>query len=167
MSVTVNRGGGGTLDYNSLNNKPEPITVDATNGLEISVGNELSISLASDISNGALSSTDWETFNNKQDSISFPLPPSMGGFNVYEIEIDFGTNPVYDKTFIITNVLSSPSSKIIAYPSGNVATGRIGNDLEWDSISYGAMASTGDFTLTATCSTGAVVGKRKVYYSIL
>ena len=49
-------------------------------------------------------------------------------------------------------------------PSGNIATGRIGNDWEFDYIHTICKAGTGNFVVTAI-STGKIKGKRKFLYS--
>lgn len=83
-----------------------------------------------------------------------------------EAEIDFGTTPAWDETFTITDSLVSSGSKIVVVPSGKVATGRVGNDLEWDNLLLGALPGTGSFTLTALAFPGPVVGKRKIIYQV-
>jgi hypothetical protein len=54
----------------------------------------------------------------------------------------------------------------VVSPSGSVATGRVGNDWEWDSIALSALAGTGSFVVTAKAS-GRIRGKRKIYYSFI
>lgn len=84
-----------------------------------------------------------------------------------EVEIDFGSTPVREKTFTITDAaVTGPTKKIIPTPSGNIGTGRVGNDLEWDNLLLGAIAGTGSFVLTALAVPGPVVGKRKVFYQV-
>lgn len=87
-----------------------------------------------------------------------------GGLTLTEFEVDFGTKPIRSKKFTITAAGVSGSSKVIVSPSGNVATGRVGDDWEWDSISTSAKAGTGQFVLTCFAS-GKVAGKRKFYYT--
>lgn len=53
----------------SLPGGHDPITIGTANGLSLST-QELSLGLASISSTGALSSTDWNTFNNKQDALT-------------------------------------------------------------------------------------------------
>ena len=89
-----------------------------------------------------------------------------GSFSMTETEIDFGTTPQWDKTFTVVDASVTGSSKISVWPSGNVGTSRVGNDLEWDNLLLGALAGTGQFTLTALAFPGPVVGKRKIYYAI-
>ena len=90
--------------------------------------------------------------------------PSGGGSTITEVEIDFGTSPVVSKRFIISDAGITSLSKIMVSPSGSVATGRVGNDWEWDTINFSALSGTGQFTLTGTAS-GRIKGRRKVYYT--
>lgn len=106
------------------------------------------------------------TTNAGTDTITITGTGGAGSFAMTETEIDFGTAPQWDKTFTITDAAVTGSSKIAVWPSGNVATSRVGNDLEWDNLLLGALAGTGQFTLTALAFPGPVVGKRKVYYAI-
>lgn len=87
-----------------------------------------------------------------------------GSFAVTETEIDFGSLPVTEKSFTITDAGVTAASKIMCVESGNVATGRVGADSLWDSINYSALGASGEFTLYAKAS-GAIVGKRKVFYT--
>lgn len=87
-----------------------------------------------------------------------------GGLSLTETEIDFGTLPVQGKRFTITEASITTSSLIMVSPSGNVATDRVGDDWEWDSINFSAKPNTGTFTLTANAS-GRIRGKRKILYS--
>jgi hypothetical protein len=88
-----------------------------------------------------------------------------GSFTVTETEVDFGTNPVVEKTFTIVDALVSATSKIMVTESGSIATGRIaGGDSLWDSIVYSCVPASGSFTLYARAS-GSVVGYRKLFYT--
>lgn len=84
---------------------------------------------------------------------------------ITETEIDFGSTPTTGGDFVITNAGVSVTSKIMVTPSGNVATGRVGNDYTWESFTFSAVGGTGNFVLSAICSNGSVVGKRKVFYT--
>lgn len=90
-------------------------------------------------------------------------PP--GTFTVSEAEIDFGTKPVTSKSFTVVDASIVASSKIMVVGSGNTATGRVGNDYEWDSVNYTAKGETGTFTLKAVCNSGHLIGKRKILYT--
>lgn len=92
-------------------------------------------------------------------------PLASGTFSVLETEIDFGSSPVSEKLFTITNASITPSSLIMITPSGNQATGRVGNDYSWETFSFSATPGSGNFQLWANCSNGAVVGRRKILYT--
>lgn len=95
------------------------------------------------------------------------LTPPGGSGSATEYELDFDSLPVSSKSFIITDALVSTGSKIFISLSGNSATGRIGNDYSWDSITYSVIPGTGSFTVDAIVTNGSVVDKRKIYYTIL
>lgn len=100
------------------------------------------------------------------DTATVNITAGGGSFSMTEIEIDFGTTPQWGKTFTVVDGTVSGASMIACWPSGNVATSRVGNDYEWDMVMYTALAGTGEFTLTAMAFPGPIVGKRKVYYAI-
>jgi hypothetical protein len=81
-------------------------------------------------------------------------------------EIDFGTHPVWDKTFTITDARCGSGSVVMAAPCGTVATGRVGDDWAWDALALSALPGTGSFALTASAMPGPVVGKRTIQYQI-
>lgn len=83
-----------------------------------------------------------------------------------EAEVDFGSTPVYDKTFTVTDASVSSSDKIAVVQSGSAATSRADGDALWDTIVYAATAGTGSFTLYALATPGPVVGKRKILYQV-
>jgi hypothetical protein len=84
-----------------------------------------------------------------------------------EVEIDFGSGTgVSQKRFIITEPSCTSLSKISVCNSGKVASGRVGDDAEWDSLILTAKAGTGDFILIAYAYPGPVKGKRNIMYQI-
>lgn len=89
-----------------------------------------------------------------------------GGGTWTEIEVDFGTTPVADKLFSVSDGTVSSTSKVIIMESGKAATGRIAGDAEWDSITAAALPATGSFTIYALARPGPVVGKRKLHYTV-
>jgi hypothetical protein len=89
-----------------------------------------------------------------------------GSSTLTEAEIDFGTQPVNNKTFTIIDAGVSNVNKIIVFPSPNTATGQQGNDWEVDSATFSAKANTGDITVYVN-SPFVISGKRKIYYQIL
>jgi hypothetical protein len=97
---------------------------------------------------------------------TFAVPPGgSGSFAVTETEVDFGTTPVTDKTFTVTDASITGTSKIMVTESGSIGTGRVASgDSLWDTISYSCVPAAGSFTLYARAS-GAVVGFRKLFYT--
>ena len=89
-----------------------------------------------------------------------------GSATLIEAEIDFGTTPINNKTFTITDVTVISTNKIIVTPSPNDATGQVGNDWEVDGATFSAKANTGDITLYVNAPF-SMNGKRKIYYQIL
>lgn len=87
-------------------------------------------------------------------------------FKPIETEIDFGSTPVDSASFVITDANVSTTNIIFVHASPNPATGRVGNDWEFDHASFSALPGTGQFTLSVVLAHGAV-GKRKIYYTIL
>jgi len=83
-----------------------------------------------------------------------------------EVEIDFGSSPQWSKTFTIADAECTPSALVQVVQSGNVATGRVGNDAEWDQLLLAATPGTGSFALAVLAFPGPVVGARKVAYQI-
>lgn len=62
-------------------NSHSAVTIGTANGLSLS-GQVLSLGLSSALATGALSNTDWSTFNNKQAALTFPLAASLGGTGI-------------------------------------------------------------------------------------
>ena len=84
------------------------------------------------------------------------------------VELDFGGGaPVYSQSFTVIDGTVTPANTILVFQSGVTATGRVGNDLEWDQLLLGAVAGTGQITITALASPGPVKGRRTVLYQVL
>lgn len=77
-----------------------------------------------------------------------------------EATIDFGTKPVYNKSFAVTDANVTASSKIMLCGSAVVDEG------EFDAITYTAKAGSGSFTVYANAQPGPVSGTRVIYYLI-
>lgn len=87
-----------------------------------------------------------------------------GALTVTEVEIDFGSVPVREKHFTITDAGVSATSKIIAVQSGKAATGRDADENEMDALVFNCKPETGQFVLNAFAIPGPVTGKYKVNY---
>jgi hypothetical protein len=81
-------------------------------------------------------------------------------------EIDFGSTPSYGGTFTIADGSVTAGSDIAVTPSGKVATGRVGNDWEWDVVMLSALPASGSFDVTASSISGPLVGKRMIQYQV-
>jgi len=106
------------------------------------------------------------TTNAGTDTITITASGGGGGATWTEVEIDFGNTPQWSKTFTIIDAGSDAGFKIMCVPSGRVATGRVGNDQEWDNLLLAADPSSGQFDLSAIAVPGPIVGKRNILYSI-
>lgn len=90
-----------------------------------------------------------------------------GGASWTELEVDFGSTPVYSTSFTITDAaITSSSVKIQVLPCGKAATGRTADDWQWDTAQFAADPDTGSATCYAVFSPGPIVGKRNIQYSI-
>lgn len=87
-----------------------------------------------------------------------------GVVSVQEAEIDFGAAAKRSKTFTVTDASVSPSSRIIAYQSGDAATGRDADENEMDALVLRCVPGTGEFTVYADSLTGPVSGLFKINY---
>jgi hypothetical protein len=83
-----------------------------------------------------------------------------------EVEVDFGTTPVFDAQFTVVDALVSAASKVAVVESGKTATGRTAGDSQWDSIAATADPGAGTMTVYAVALPGPVVGKRKLQYQV-
>lgn len=108
---------------------------------------------------------DVELVGGVSNIISFPFTGTGIFGKTVEVEIDFGSIPISEKLFTITDSLSATTSLITVRPSGNPATNRGSDDWQWDSIQFAAKGNTGNFTVYAKAS-GKIGGKRKILYTI-
>lgn len=89
-----------------------------------------------------------------------------GSLAVTEVEVDFGTDPVYDARFTVVDAAISGTSKILISESGKAATGRAPGDSEWDSISATALPGSGQMTVMCKANPGPVAGRRILQYTV-
>lgn len=94
-----------------------------------------------------------------------PGPPGEGVVS-RSIEIDFGSVPVQEKSFIVIDSEIMPTSRI----TGNIAyippTGKSLDEIEVDDLSLIFSSGAGQFTIFAKSLTGGVSGKFVVHYFI-
>lgn len=82
------------------------------------------------------------------------------------VEHDFGTDPVYDAQFTITDAAISAASVILVTPGG-AATGRTADDWQWDGATVGVDPGAGTATCYVTFHPGPIVGPRSFNYTVI
>lgn len=118
--ITLTPGASGfTIDQGSHN----PVTIGTANGLSIST-QQISLGLSSTSTTGALSSTDWNTFNNKQDAGNYITAltgdvtasgPGSASATLATVNADIGT---YNNLTVNAKGLVTAASNV-AYLTGN------------------------------------------------
>lgn len=81
-------------------------------------------------------------------------------------EIDFGNVPVSSATFNIVDSAILATSTVLVYVNSKDATGRVGNDWEFDMPFFTAVTNNGSFDLSVVFE-HSVVGKRQINYQII
>jgi hypothetical protein len=101
--------------------------------------------------------------------ISGSSSTSSGSSTIWkELEINFGSFPVYDYTFSINDSQVSSGSKIIVSSCGKPNSNGFSDEWLWDQISFAAYPNpTGSvFTLYTMAVPGPIQGKRMIQYQI-
>ena len=85
---------------------------------------------------------------------------------VSTIEVDFGSTPLYSKTFTITDATCTSTSNILT-SLGGTPTGKDADELEMDSLEIVCYPSTGSFDMFITSQDGSYLhDKFKINYII-
>ncbi len=84
--------------------------------------------------------------------------PTPSSITASQVTVDFGTVPVYSKSFTVTDVAVTSTTKLCVVPSGT------SDELEMDNFVCAAKSATGSFTLYATAIPGPVTGQRTFNY---
>lgn len=92
------------------------------------------------------------------------IPVSSGA--VKQVEIDFGTLPVAEASFTITDAEVTPTSKITGNIAYELPTGKDLDELEMDGIDLKFGPGSGQFTIYARGLDGYVADKFKVNYLV-
>lgn len=93
------------------------------------------------------------------------LQVALEGLGGIEVEIDFGSTPVDEKEFAITDAKVNATTTIVATHSGKAAAGKDADENEMDALLLRALPGSGSFTLWATAVPGPVTGTFKVSYT--
>lgn len=83
-----------------------------------------------------------------------------------QTEVDFGSMPVAEKTFTVSDADVATSSQIIAMIAYEAPTGKDLDEVEMDPFNVRAAPGSGEFTLWLQALHGLVIGKFKVNYLI-
>jgi hypothetical protein len=89
---------------------------------------------------------------------------NKSNFGIAQTEIDFGSTPVIEKNFVITNSILTTSCLITAQIALIAPTGKELDELEFDTFDFRCVAGTGNFTLYARSLEGYVADKFKINY---
>jgi len=79
-------------------------------------------------------------------------------FGITSATVDFGTKPVYNKSFTVIDAACTASNKV--FICGTATT----DEAEFDAITYAAKANNGTITVYANAQPGPVSGTRTFYY---
>lgn len=85
---------------------------------------------------------------------------------VKQTEVDFGTTPVYDTSFTVTDAEVTTSSNIIGWIAYVAPTGKDLDEVEMDLIDLKFGPGSGQFTVFAKPMEGYVADKFKINYII-
>ncbi len=88
------------------------------------------------------------------------------GANIKQIEVDFGTFPVAEAFFVITDASVLVTSQLIGNVAYEAPTGKELDELEMDSLDLKFAPGAGQFTLYARGLDGYIADKFKVNYLI-
>jgi hypothetical protein len=91
------------------------------------------------------------------------FPPSVHN-NASTTEIDFGTTPIIEKSFTITDANITSLSNVIVQIAYVVPTGKELDELEFDTFDFRCVSSSGSFILYARSLEGYVADKFKINY---
>lgn len=83
-----------------------------------------------------------------------------------QVEIDFGTDPIYSKEFTITDAGVSGTSQIMATMALEAPTGKEVDEIEMDMLKLMCQAGSGQFILYAEALEGRVLGAFKINYLV-
>lgn len=81
-------------------------------------------------------------------------------------EVDMGSLGTRKKVFTITDASVSSSSEVHAWPSGDIATGKVAGETEMDAVQCTAVPGSGQFDLIVTGLEGPIAGKVVIAYKV-
>jgi hypothetical protein len=118
----------------------------------------------------ALASGEFYYATDTQQLFVGPTPtlvgPSSGSTQVKQVEIDFGSLPVSEASFLITDASVSPSSHIVGTVAYEAPTGKDLDELDMDGLDLKFGPGSGQFTLYVRGQDGYIADKFKVNYVV-
>jgi hypothetical protein len=93
-------------------------------------------------------------------------PAGGGGANIKQTEIDFGTTPVSEASFVIADVDVTAGSQLIGSVAYEAPTGKDLDELEMDGLDLKFAPGSGSFTLYVRGMDGYVADKFKINYLV-
>jgi Protein of unknown function (DUF2793) len=98
---------------------------------------------------------------------SWAAPAGGGGASLSQTTLDFGTAPVFAKTFTFAHAGAAIGQKVMMSAAGDMAGGLPPDELETDELSASArVVSMGTIAVTAIANPGPVSGQRNFNYII-
>lgn len=91
--------------------------------------------------------------------------PSSGA-SVKQVEIDFGSLPVSEASFLITDASVSPTSHIVGTVAYEAPTGKDLDELDMDGLDLKFGPGSGQFTLYVRGQDGYIADKFKINYVV-
>ena len=88
-----------------------------------------------------------------------------GSFAIYQAEIDFGSTPVEEASFAVTDAAITASMKVIGGMAYVAPAGRDLDEVEMEPFNCRFVAGTGNFTILVQAIEGPVEGKYKLDYT--
>jgi len=89
-----------------------------------------------------------------------------GSANIKQTEIDFGSTPVHEASFVVVDVDVTGGSQLLGQIAYEAPTGGELDDVEMDAFNLRFAPGSGQFTLFISSLEGMVTGKYKVNYLI-
>lgn len=157
--ATVTPGAGGiTLDQSSHN----PVTLGTANGLSLST-QVLSLQAADASHTGALTSTDWSTFNGKQPAGTYVTAITIASSNGFTGSSSGGATPALTLATSITGVLKGNGTALSAATAGtdySAGTSALATGILKSTTTTGALtiAVAGDFPTLNQNTSGTAAG---------
>lgn len=100
-------------------------------------------------------------------SIYNPPASSSGTVNISQTEVDFGSTPVGDATFTVTDAAVTDSSQLMAQVAYEAPTGKDLDEIEMDNLQIRCAPGSGSFDMFINTADGSYLAdKFKINYLV-